>query len=247
MINRDVRGPLFEVPHRVASRLHDFLDQAVGVGDGRLRIIHETRLSGGPLPAESLSLLGGERLQCQLLDTLLARLQLQSGRALIELSQYEEALGCCERAHAYFKDHSLMAPLAHAYNCFGRIHFRLGDLDKAKEFYEAALHLFRWDLNDEEGVIRAHNNLGVLYRHLSDWRQATWHLLRSMEISTRLGNFAFISVSCANIGIVHDQLGRRQEAYAAFRKSLALDDEGEMAQTILKRLSRSYLPDTCAP
>ena len=30
------------------------------------------------------------------------------------------------------------------------------NLDKAKEFYEAALHLFRWDLNDEEGVIRAH-------------------------------------------------------------------------------------------
>ncbi|TMQ67183.1 MAG: tetratricopeptide repeat protein [Candidatus Eisenbacteria bacterium] len=151
---------------------------------------------------------------------LLARLQLQSGRALIELSQYEEALGCCERAHAYFKDHNLMAPLAHAYNCFGRIHFRLGDLDKAKEFYEAALHLFRWDLNDEEGVIRAHNNLGVLYRHLSDWRQATWHLLRSMEISTRLGNFAFISVSCANIGIVHLKAGSWDEAAEHFDRAL---------------------------
>ena len=151
---------------------------------------------------------------------LLARLQLQSGRALIELSQYEEALGCCERAHAYFKDHNLMAPLAHAYNCFGRIHFRLGDLDKAKEFYEAALHLFRWDLNDEEGVIRAHNNLGVLYRHLSDWRQATWHLLRSMEIATRLGNFAFISVSCANIGIVHLKAGSWDEAAEHFDRAL---------------------------
>jgi len=151
---------------------------------------------------------------------LLARLQLQSGRALIELSQYEEALGCCERAHAYFKDHNLMAPLAHAYNCFGRIHFRLGDLDKAKEFYDAALHLFRWDLNDEEGVIRAHNNLGVLYRHLSDWRQATWHLLRSMEIATRLGNFAFISVSCANIGIVHLKAGSWDEAAEHFDRAL---------------------------
>ncbi|HEY6220943.1 MAG TPA: tetratricopeptide repeat protein, partial [Candidatus Eisenbacteria bacterium] len=151
---------------------------------------------------------------------LLARLQLQSGRALIELSQYEEALGSCERAHAYFKDHNLMAPLAHAYNCFGRIHFRLGDLDKAKEFYEAALHLFRWDLNDEEGVIRAHNNLGVLYRHLSDWRQATWHLLRSMEIATRLGNFAFISVSCANIGIVHLKAGSWDEAAEHFDRAL---------------------------
>ncbi|HEX3112408.1 MAG TPA: tetratricopeptide repeat protein, partial [Candidatus Eisenbacteria bacterium] len=138
---------------------------------------------------------------------LIARLQLQSARALIELSQYEEALGSCERAHTYFKEKNLMAPLAHAYNCFGRIHFRLGDLDKAKEFYEAALHLFRWDLNDEEGVIRAHNNLGVLYRHLSDWRQSTWHLLRSMELSTRLGNFAYIAVSCANLGIVFLKAG----------------------------------------
>jgi tetratricopeptide (TPR) repeat protein len=151
---------------------------------------------------------------------LLARLQLLSARALIELSQYEEALGSCERAHTYFKDHSLMAPLAHAYNCFGRIHFRLGDLDKAKEFYEAGLHLFRWDLNDEEGVIRAHNNLGVLYRHLSDWRQATWHLLRSMEISTRLGNFAFIAVSCANIGIVHLKAGSWDEAAEHFDRAL---------------------------
>jgi DNA-binding NtrC family response regulator/Tfp pilus assembly protein PilF len=151
---------------------------------------------------------------------LLARLQLQSARALIELSQYEEALGSCERAHTFFKDRNLMAPLAHSYNCFGRIHFRLGDLDKAKEFYEAALHLFRWDLNDEEGVIRAHNNLGVLYRHLSDWRQATWHLLRSMEISTRLGNFAYIAVSCANLGIVHLKAGCWDEAVEHFDRAL---------------------------
>jgi two-component system nitrogen regulation response regulator NtrX len=151
---------------------------------------------------------------------LMARLQLLSARALIELSQYEEALGACERAHAYFKDHNLMAPLAHSYNCFGRIHFRLGDLDRAKEFYEAGLHLFRWDLNDEEGVIRAHNNLGVLYRHLSDWRQATWHLLRSMEISTRLGNFAFIAVSCANLGIVHLKAGSWDEAAEHFDRAL---------------------------
>ncbi len=151
---------------------------------------------------------------------LIARLQLQSARALIELSQYEEALGSCERAHAYFKDKNLMAPLAHSYNCFGRIYFRLGDLDKAKEFYEAALHLFRWDLNDEEGVIRAHNNLGVLYRHLSDWRQATWHLLRSMEIATRLGNFAYIAVSCANLGIVHLKAGSWDEAAEHFDRAL---------------------------
>lgn len=151
---------------------------------------------------------------------LMARLQLQSARALIELSQYEEALGSCERAHAYFKEKNLMAPLAHSYNCYGRIHFRLGDLDKAKEFYEAALHLFRWDLNDEEGVIRAHNNLGVLYRHLSDWRQATWHLLRSMEIATRLGNFAYIAVSCANLGIVHLKSGSWDEAMEHFDRAL---------------------------
>src|SRR5437867_5122956 len=101
MINRDVRGPLFEVPHRVASRLHDFLDQAVGVGDGRLRIIHETRLSGGPLPAESLSLLGRERLQCQLLDTLLARLQLLLGLAPVaDLSDGPVVLGTEPAAEA---------------------------------------------------------------------------------------------------------------------------------------------------
>ena len=151
---------------------------------------------------------------------LLARLQLEVARALIELSQYEEALRNCERANAYFRDRGLTGPLAHAYNCFGRIYFRLGDLDKAKEFYEASLHLFRWDLNDEEGVIRAHNNLGVLYRHLSDWRQATWHMLRSMEISTRLGNFAFIAVTSANLGIVHLKAGSWDEAREHFDRAL---------------------------
>jgi DNA-binding NtrC family response regulator/Tfp pilus assembly protein PilF len=151
---------------------------------------------------------------------LIARLSLHGARALIEFSQYEEALSSCERAHAYFKERGLLAPLAHSYNCFGRIHFRLGDLDKAKEYYEAALHLFRWDLNDEEGVIRAHNNLGVLYRHLSDWRQATWHLLRSMEVSTRLGNFAYIAVSCANLGIVYLKAGQWDESREHFDRAL---------------------------
>ncbi|MGE5175857.1 MAG: sigma 54-interacting transcriptional regulator [Hyphomicrobiales bacterium] len=151
---------------------------------------------------------------------LLARLALHGARALIELSQYDEALLSCERAHAYFKERGLLAPLAHSYNCFGRIHFRLGDLDRAKEYYEAALHLFRWDLNDEEGVIRLHNNLGILYRHLSDWRQATWHLLRSMEQATRLGNFAYIAVTCANLGIVYLKSGQWDEAREHFDRAL---------------------------
>ncbi len=152
---------------------------------------------------------------------LLARLSLQGARALIELSQYEEALSSCERAHSVFKERGLLAPLAHTYNCFGRIHFRLGDLEKAKEYYEAAHHLFRWDLNDQEGVIRAHNNLGVLYRNLSDWRQSTWHLLRSMEMASRLGNFALLSVSCANLGIVYLKSGQWDEAREHFDRALA--------------------------
>lgn len=151
---------------------------------------------------------------------LMARIQLQSARALIELSQYEEALSTCERAFALFKERNLLAPLAHTYNCFGRIYYRLGELDRAKEYYEAALHLFRWDLNDDDGVVRAHNNLGVLYRHLSDWRQATWHLLRSMELSQRLGNFAYLAVSSANLGTVHMKAGTWDEAREHFDRAL---------------------------
>jgi len=193
-------------PHRIATLELKAAQTLIEKGDasGALRHIARARVRAIP----------------ELYPELIARLQLQSARALIELSQYEEALGACERAHSFFKEHHLLAPLAHAYNCFGRVHFRLGDLDKAKEFYEAALHLFRWDLNDEEGVIRAHNNLGVLYRHLSDWRQSTWHLLRSMEIATRLGNFAYIAVSCANLGIVHLKAGSWDEAVEHFDRAL---------------------------
>jgi len=160
------------------------------------------------------------RISAETHPELVSRLQLQSARALIELSQYDEALRTCERAHTYFRDHGLTGPLAHTYNCFGRIYFRLGDLNKAKEFYEASLHLFRWDLNDDDGVIRTHNNLGVLYRHLSDWRQATWHMLRSMEIATRLGNFAYLAVTCANLGIVHLKAGSWDEAREHFERAL---------------------------
>ncbi|TMQ59616.1 MAG: tetratricopeptide repeat protein [Candidatus Eisenbacteria bacterium] len=160
------------------------------------------------------------RISAETHPEMVARLQLQSARALIELSQYEEALRTCERAHTYFRDRGLTGPLAHTYNCFGRIYFRLGDLEKAKEFYEASLHLFRWDLNDDDGVIRAHNNLGILYRHLSDWRQATWHMLRSMEIATRLGNFAYLAVTYANLGIVHLKAGSWDEAREHFERAL---------------------------
>jgi len=160
------------------------------------------------------------RISAETHPELVARLQLQSARALIELSQYDEALRTCERAHTCFRERGLTGPLAHTYNCFGRIYFRLGDLNKAKEFYEASLHLFRWDLNDDDGVIRTHNNLGVLYRHLSDWRQATWHMLRSMEIATRLGNFAYLAVTCANLGVVHLKAGSWDEAREHFERAL---------------------------
>ena len=209
------------------QNLEECIQAAEGLGLDPARIATlemkagQTLIEKGDAPAALRYLSRAkERIPAPAHPELIARLALQTGRALIERSQYDEAMRACEQAHTYFKERGLLAPLAHSYNCFGRIHFRLGDLDQAKEYYEAALHLFRWDLNDDEGVVRAHNNLGILYRHLSDWRQASWHLLRSMELSTRLGNFAYIAVSCANLGIVYLKAGSWDEARAHFDRAL---------------------------
>ena len=81
MVDRDVRGALFEVRHRIAPRLHDVLDEAIGVRNRSLRVVHEARLRGPPFPCESRLFLGRQRPERELLHPLLARFQLVFGLA----------------------------------------------------------------------------------------------------------------------------------------------------------------------
>ena len=41
MIYREIGGVLIKVAHRVASALHDILDQRIGMIHGSLRVIHK--------------------------------------------------------------------------------------------------------------------------------------------------------------------------------------------------------------
>src|SRR5215472_6834461 len=60
MVDGDVGGALIEVCDGIATSEHELFDEAVGLGDGLMRLVDEARLQDAPLSDEVLALLGGE-------------------------------------------------------------------------------------------------------------------------------------------------------------------------------------------
>jgi tetratricopeptide (TPR) repeat protein len=69
----------------------------------------------------------------------------------------------------------------------GNIACRLGQVERAREFFESALFTFR-RIDQREGIATALNNLGVLLKSGPRWREALDYLARALAVSEEAGN-----------------------------------------------------------
>src|SRR5262249_54453299 len=83
VMDRQVGCALLEGRHGIAPLAHHFGDELVSPGDGTTRAIDERFLQVVPLLGEHIALLGAERTDVEVLDTLLPFDELGFGRALV--------------------------------------------------------------------------------------------------------------------------------------------------------------------
>jgi Flp pilus assembly protein TadD len=105
----------------------------------------------------------------------------------------------------------------------GRVHYALGDAEKAIESYQEALKL------DDEDVWSM-NNLGWMLIREGRYDEAIFPLARATVLRDDVAIFH------NNLGIVLEQLGLPGSAETSFRKAVELDPSHERAAVNLGRV-----------
>ena len=96
--------------------------------------------------------------------------------------------------------------MAASYNNLGVVHYKLGDFEKAKDYYELALSIYQKKLGPENVEVAAsYNNLGVVNNKLGDFEKAKeYHQLALSIRQKKLGpENVQVAASYNHLGVVH--------------------------------------------
>ena len=117
----------------------------------------------------------------------------------------------------------------------GTIALRLGEIDRAREFYESALFTFR-RIDHREGIARALNNLGLLLTPTPRWKEALDYLQRALAVSEEAGNSPRIASHCLNLGVLLTKCCEWTRALQTLSRALLIFRENDNSTGITRSL-----------
>ena len=105
---------------------------------------------------------------------------------------------------------------------------RLGQYPEAIEWLQNAAATFR-RIDDTDGLVTALNNLGLVYKNLREWREATRFLEQALRLDERAGLYSRMRGHNQNLGLIRYRLGQWDLAEENFRQSLKISrDTGHL-------------------
>lgn len=114
---------------------------------------------------------------------------------------------------------------ADSLNILGIVHWHTGEYDKALEFYNRSLAIYRtWGTMSRE-IADVLSNLGLIYTTLGIYDTALEHCLESLTAREILGDQRGIASSLVNIGNIYLQKEDPREALEFYLKALGLQQE----------------------
>jgi tetratricopeptide (TPR) repeat protein len=146
------------------------------------------------------------------------------GNILLEMGRYVRAQRYCELAHKLLRGTGENATLGELELALGTIWARLGDGNRAREFFTSALSTYR-RIDDESGIARALNNLGLQSKNACEWREAVRCLNGALELSEKNAVAKLSALIRLNLGIVHFKLGDWSLAEEFLNKSRKISSE----------------------
>ncbi|BAG02494.1 tetratricopeptide protein [Microcystis aeruginosa NIES-843] len=106
----------------------------------------------------------------------------------------------------------------------GNVYNSLGEYQKAIEFHQQSLAIFR-EIGDRGGEAASYNNLGNVYNSLGEYQKAIEFHQQSLAIKREIGDRGGEAKSYGNLGNVYYSLGEYQKASEFHQQSLAIDRE----------------------
>jgi transcriptional regulator with GAF, ATPase, and Fis domain/Tfp pilus assembly protein PilF len=134
---------------------------------------------------------------------------------------YPESLRLGFQAYEKLRSTSEHIELAHLEHTLGRVYNRLGQLEKAREAFEGALHTYR-RIGHREGVVACLNNLGLLLKNTGRWRQALDFFSKALATSEELGHYKRVGYCALNLAILETKLGKWTDAETHLNRAMAI-------------------------
>lgn len=146
------------------------------------------------------------------------------GMVLTSLGHYLEAQGHCLKAYESLRGGNDNEEIGHLELTLGTIASRLGQIDRAREYFESALFTFR-RIDYREGIARSLNNLSLLLKSGPRWPEALDYLERALAVSEEAGNVPRTAAICLNMGILLTRCCEWTRALQALSRSLLINRE----------------------
>lgn len=104
----------------------------------------------------------------------------------------------------------------------GLSHYKLGNYDLTLYYFRQVLSMFEKE-NNEWGISKMLNNLGILYSDLNQPETSLRYYEKSLSIKVQLKDSASIPNTLCNIGLIYLDLDQAEKAKEYFKESLVID------------------------
>jgi predicted ATPase/class 3 adenylate cyclase len=148
-----------------------------------------------------------------------ATLYLAMAGVLFRKGSYAEAFGRCMRGVDLARSADCQDELAHGYYQLGNIHAGTGELEKAIDYRQRSLTIYR-QTGNLLGQAKALNNLGADYHYLGDWQAAVACYRESLNLFEQAGEATDAAGVANNLGEILSDQGDLKGAFQLFSKCL---------------------------
>ena len=153
-----------------------------------------------------------------------ARLAARLAHLLSEIGQYRSSRRYALYSYRVLRDTDDHRTVGQVAVTLGLNCARLGRTHEAIDWLQNAAATFR-RIDDVDGLVTALNNLGLVYKNLREWREATRFLEQALKLDERAGLYARMRGHNQNLGLIRYRLGQWDLAEENFRQSLKISRE----------------------
>jgi tetratricopeptide (TPR) repeat protein len=148
-----------------------------------------------------------------------ATLYLAMAGVLFRKGSYAEAFGRCTRGVDLARSADSQDELAHGYYLLGNIYTCTGQVEKAIDYRQRSLTIYR-QTGNLLGQAKALNNLGGDYHYLGDWQATEACYRESLNLFERAGEVTDTAGVANNLGEFLSDQGDLEGAFQIFSKCL---------------------------
>lgn len=173
----------------------------------------------------------------QMVDALIVK-----ASALWRLGMFDESLGIIEQGEKVLKNMAsdesveITRRQGFLFSRKGTIYQDKGELDRALDYYERSLKVFKRD-EYKENIAEALNNIGTIYDERGNHIKALEYYQQSLALREEIGNGQDIAKCLNNIGIVHWMQGDFDQSIEYTEQSLEIFKENGNTQNVALTLS----------